>query len=195
MDIKDGFATSSKEHLRSLVRVHELDEITSNGGKDRSATRNTPGNWSVKDRTSYAKNLHLGREDDIVKIMQVEGAKCINHLRTHRSEGVTEPGRDGPGPVGPAHPGGRFAPPFLAPEGSSTLKPWRRRHSTGREPFAPGGHPQARERREISEGRSSTLKEAPSRGKEGRHRRKGNHDQRCYVQHFAGVISLFVHGL
>jgi hypothetical protein len=29
MNIKDGFATSSKEHLRSLVRVHELDEITS----------------------------------------------------------------------------------------------------------------------------------------------------------------------
>jgi hypothetical protein len=43
MDIKDGFATSSKEHLQSLVRVHELDEITSNGGKDRSPTRNTPG--------------------------------------------------------------------------------------------------------------------------------------------------------
>jgi hypothetical protein len=42
MDIKDGFVTSSKEHLRSLVRVHELDEITSNGGKDRSAIRNTP---------------------------------------------------------------------------------------------------------------------------------------------------------
>jgi hypothetical protein len=38
MDIKDGFTTSSKEHLRSLVRVDELDEITSNGGKDRSAT-------------------------------------------------------------------------------------------------------------------------------------------------------------
>jgi hypothetical protein len=43
MDIKDGFATSSKEHLRSLVHVHELDEITSIGGKDQSATRNTPG--------------------------------------------------------------------------------------------------------------------------------------------------------
>jgi hypothetical protein len=43
MDIKDGFATGSKEHLRSLVPVHELDEITSNGGKDRSAMRNTPG--------------------------------------------------------------------------------------------------------------------------------------------------------
>jgi hypothetical protein len=77
MDIKDGFATSSKEHLRSLVRVHELDEITSNGGNGRSATRNTPGDWSVKDRTSCAENLHLGRGDDIVKIMQVEGAKCI----------------------------------------------------------------------------------------------------------------------
>jgi hypothetical protein len=38
MDITDGFATSSKEHLRILVRVHEIDEITSNGGKDRSAT-------------------------------------------------------------------------------------------------------------------------------------------------------------
>jgi hypothetical protein len=43
MDIKDGFATSSKENLRSLVRVHELDEITFYGGEDRSATRNTPG--------------------------------------------------------------------------------------------------------------------------------------------------------
>jgi hypothetical protein len=77
MDIKDGFATSSKEHLRSLIRVHELDEITSNGGKDQSATRNTPGDESVKVRTSCVENLHLGLEDDIVKIMQVEGAKCI----------------------------------------------------------------------------------------------------------------------
>jgi hypothetical protein len=39
--------------------------------------RNTPGDRSVKDRTSCAENLHLGCEDDIVKIMQVEGAKCI----------------------------------------------------------------------------------------------------------------------
>jgi hypothetical protein len=34
MDIKDGFTTNSKEQLHSLVRVHEIDEITSNGGKD-----------------------------------------------------------------------------------------------------------------------------------------------------------------
>jgi hypothetical protein len=42
MDIKDGFTTSSKEQLHSLVRVHELDEITSNGGKDRSVTKEHP---------------------------------------------------------------------------------------------------------------------------------------------------------
>jgi hypothetical protein len=42
MDIKDGFTTSSKNHLQSLVRVHELDEITSNGVKDRSATKEHP---------------------------------------------------------------------------------------------------------------------------------------------------------
>jgi hypothetical protein len=42
MGIEDGFTTSSKEHLRSLVRVHELDEITSNGGKDRSIPKEHP---------------------------------------------------------------------------------------------------------------------------------------------------------
>jgi hypothetical protein len=42
MDIKDGFTTSSKEQLRSLVRVHELHEITSNGGKDRSVIKEHP---------------------------------------------------------------------------------------------------------------------------------------------------------
>jgi hypothetical protein len=42
MDIRDRFTTSSKEQLRSLVRVHELDEITSNGGKDRSVTKEHP---------------------------------------------------------------------------------------------------------------------------------------------------------
>jgi hypothetical protein len=69
-----------------------------------------------------------------------------NLMRTHESEGATELGRGGPRPVGPVHFGGRFDPPFLAPEGFSTLKPWRRRQSTRGEPFAPGGRPQARER-------------------------------------------------
>jgi hypothetical protein len=43
MDIKDGFATSSKEHLWSLVRVHELDEITSMVARTEVLRRNTPG--------------------------------------------------------------------------------------------------------------------------------------------------------
>jgi hypothetical protein len=71
MDIKDGSTTSSKEQLRSPVRVHELDEITSNGGKNRSVTKEHP-------RGLKRKRLDLGREDGIVKIVQVEGAKCIN---------------------------------------------------------------------------------------------------------------------
>jgi hypothetical protein len=33
---------SSKEQLQSLVCVHELDEITPNGGKDRSVTKEHP---------------------------------------------------------------------------------------------------------------------------------------------------------
>jgi hypothetical protein len=48
MDIKDRFTTSSKEHLWSLVRVHELDEITSNGGKDRNATKEHPRGLKCK---------------------------------------------------------------------------------------------------------------------------------------------------
>jgi hypothetical protein len=63
------------------------------------------------------------------------------------------------GPAGLAHSGGRFGPPFLAPEGSSTLKSWRCRHSQG-EPFTPGGHPQARER-----GGRSPEEDHPSRRK------------------------------
>jgi hypothetical protein len=77
MEIKGGFTTSSKENLWSLVLVHELDEITSNGGKDRSAMKEHPRGLKRKSRTSCAENLHLGRQDDIVKIMQVEGEKCI----------------------------------------------------------------------------------------------------------------------
>jgi hypothetical protein len=42
MDTKDGFTTSSREQLRSLVRVQEIDEITSNGGEDRSVTKEHP---------------------------------------------------------------------------------------------------------------------------------------------------------
>jgi hypothetical protein len=147
--------------------------------------RNTPGDWSVKDRTSCTENLHLGREDDIVKIMQMEGAKCIITWGPKGVKGRSSRARMGmgrsaqagrPGPVP-----GLVWPPFLAPKGSSTLSPWRRCHSRNRDPFAPRGHPQARERREISGGGSTISKEAPTSGEEGRHRRKGDHDQQCYV--------------
>jgi hypothetical protein len=35
--------------------------------------RNIPEDGSVKDRTSCKENLHLGPENDIVKIVQMEG--------------------------------------------------------------------------------------------------------------------------
>jgi hypothetical protein len=41
MDI-NGFTTSSKEQLRILVRVYDLDEITSNCSKDQSVTKEHP---------------------------------------------------------------------------------------------------------------------------------------------------------
>jgi hypothetical protein len=140
--------------------------------------RNTLGDWSVKERTSCAENLHLGREDDIVKIMHVERAKWINAWGPTGAKGRPNRAEVGPGwsaQAGPAHFGDRFGPPFLAPEGSSTLKPWRHRHSTGREPFAPRGHPQTREReeedlrREINHLEGSThtwrRRKTPSEGK------------------------------
>jgi hypothetical protein len=114
--------------------------------KDRSATKEHPrglkrkwSNFMCREPPTWTWGWHRQNHAS-------GRGKVHNHLRTHGSEGVTEPGRDGPGPVGPDHFGGRFGPPFLAPEGSSTLKSWRRRHSQRGEPFAPGGHPQARER-------------------------------------------------
>jgi hypothetical protein len=148
--------------------------------------RNTPGDWSIKDRTSCAENLHLGREDHIIKIMQVEGAKCIitwgpTGVKGDRT-GLKWAWAGRPRPAGPAHFGGRLGPPFHAPEGSSTLNPGgaaiRRGGSHSHQEAI---HKLERERREISGGGSTTSKEAPASGEEGRHHRKGDHDQRCYV--------------
>jgi hypothetical protein len=170
MDIKDGFAISSKEHLRSLVRVHELDEITSNGGKDWSATKEHPRGLKRKRPNFMHGEPPSWREDDSVKIMQVEGAKCIITWGPTGAKGRwTGPrwawaGR--PRPEGPAHSGGRFDPPFLAPEGSSTLKPWRRRHSRHGESHS---HQEGDLRGEINHLDGSTHKwrrrKAPSEGK------------------------------
>jgi hypothetical protein len=102
MDIKDGFTTSSKEQLRSLVRVHELDEITSNGGKDRSVTKEHPRglkrkrpNFMQGEPPSWTRGLHRQNSAS-------GGGKVHKCIRTHGREGATEPSWDGPRPVGPS---------------------------------------------------------------------------------------------
>jgi hypothetical protein len=161
MDIKDGFATSSKEHLRSLVRVHELDEITSNGGKDRSVTKEHPRGLKHKRPNLHGEppswtwgwhrqNYASGR------------GKVHKYMKTHRSEGATESGRGGPRPADPTHFGGQLGPPFLAPEGSLTLKPWRRHHRRGEShSHQEAIHKLERERREISGGGSPARRKHP----------------------------------
>jgi hypothetical protein len=112
--------------------------------------RNTPGDSSLKDRTSCTENLHLGREDDIVKIMQVEGAKCINawgptgaKRRPNRAEmGLGRSAQAGrPSPLR-----GSIRPPFPCTRRIFNPKALEAPPFAEREPFVPGGHLQARER-------------------------------------------------
>jgi hypothetical protein len=121
MDIKDGFTTSSKEQLRSLVRVYELDEITPNGGKDRSVTKEHPRGLKRKrpdfmqgEPPSWTRGRHHQNSAN-------GGGEVHKYMRTHGSEGATEPGRDGPGPIGPSRrawptPGVSSAPLFSHPK-------------------------------------------------------------------------------
>jgi hypothetical protein len=104
MDIKDGVTTSSKEQLRSLVRIYELDKITPSGGKDRSVTKEHPRGLKRKrldfmqgeppswTRYSHRQNGASG------------GGKVHKYMRTRMSEGATEQGQDGHGLVGPSRP-------------------------------------------------------------------------------------------
>jgi hypothetical protein len=48
MDKKDGVTTSSKEQMRSPIRVQVHDEITPTGGKDRSVTKEYPRGLKCK---------------------------------------------------------------------------------------------------------------------------------------------------
>jgi hypothetical protein len=149
--------------------------------------RNIPEDWSVEDRTSCKENIHLGCEDDIVKMVQVEGANCINTWGPTGPKGrPNQPGwawAGRSGPAGLAHSGGRFDPPFLAREDSSTLSCWRRRHSREGEPFAWEVVHKLEREEERDRSREGSLysKEAPTSGGEGRHRRKRHHYQRCYA--------------
>jgi hypothetical protein len=94
MDIKDGVATSSKEQLRSPVRVREHDEITPKCGKDRSVTNEHP-------RGLKRKRPNFMREDPPLDARMTSsncangGGKVHKVNRTHVREGATEPGRNG----------------------------------------------------------------------------------------------------
>jgi hypothetical protein len=77
MDIKDGFTTSSNEQLRSRVHVHEVDEIPSNGGKDRSAMKEHPRGLKCKRPDFMKTEPPSWTQGGHHKIVQVEGAKCI----------------------------------------------------------------------------------------------------------------------
>jgi hypothetical protein len=120
MDTKDGFTTSSKEQMRSPIHVWEHDEITPKGGKDQGVTKEHPwglkrkrSNFMREDPPSWTRGWH--RQNDAI-----EGGKVQNVKRTHGSEGTTELGQDGLGPVGPGRPAWPISeavrPPFLEHE-------------------------------------------------------------------------------
>jgi hypothetical protein len=75
MDKRDGVTTSSKEQMRSSVRVRVQGEITSKGGKDQGAMMDHPQGLRRKVRTSCEKTPYLDRGDDDLKMTQIKGAK------------------------------------------------------------------------------------------------------------------------
>jgi hypothetical protein len=76
MEKRDGVTTSSKEQMRSSVRVRMQGEITSKGGKDQGAMTDHPRGLRRKVRTSCEKPSYLDHEDDDLKMTQIKGAKC-----------------------------------------------------------------------------------------------------------------------
>jgi hypothetical protein len=75
MDKRDGVTTSSKEQMRSSVRVQVQGEITSKGGKDQGGTMDHPRGLRHKVQTSYEKTPYLDRRDDDLKMTQIKGEK------------------------------------------------------------------------------------------------------------------------
>jgi hypothetical protein len=75
MDKRDGVTTSSKEQMRSSVRVRMQGEITSKGGKDQGGTADHPRGLRRKVQTSYEKTPCLDHGDDDLKMTQIKGAK------------------------------------------------------------------------------------------------------------------------
>jgi hypothetical protein len=109
--------------------------------------RNTPRDWSVKDRTSCTENLHLGREDDIIKTMKVEGAKFIITWGPTRAKGRLNRAELGLGRSGRPSPLlSSVRPPFTCTRRIFNPKTLEALPFAGREPFAQRGHQQAIER-------------------------------------------------
>jgi hypothetical protein len=75
MDKRDGVTTSSKEHMRSSVRVRVQGEFTSKGGKDQDDTTDHPRGLRPKVRTSCEKTPYLDHGDDNLKMTENKGAK------------------------------------------------------------------------------------------------------------------------
>jgi hypothetical protein len=135
MDIKDEVTTNSKEQLRSLVRVWELDEITPKGGKDQSVTKeHTWGlkrkrpNFMREDPPSWTRGWHRQNgANGGGKCIMTRGPTCAKGRPNRAEMGLrrsAQASRPGPSPR-------RFGPPFLEREDESTLNKWRRHHSQG----------------------------------------------------------------
>jgi hypothetical protein len=75
MDKRDGVTTSSKERMRSSVRVRLLGEITSKGGKDQGGMMDHPRGLRRNVRTSCEKTPYLDRGDHDLKMTKIKGAK------------------------------------------------------------------------------------------------------------------------
>jgi hypothetical protein len=79
MDKRDGVTTSSKEQMRSSVRVRMQGKITSKGVKDQGATTDHPEDLYVKFRLHARRPpIYLDRGDDDLKMTQIKGLspKC-----------------------------------------------------------------------------------------------------------------------
>jgi hypothetical protein len=90
MDLRDIVTRSSKEQMRSPIRVQMQGEITRKGGKDQGVTIEHPWGLERKDWTSCKKTPYLKCRNDVTKMMQ--GVKVQNDERTHMEEGASEPG-------------------------------------------------------------------------------------------------------
>jgi hypothetical protein len=173
--------------LRSLVRVYELDEITSNGGKDWSVTKENPGGSKCKrpgfmqgEPLSWTRGWHRQNSAN------GGGTKYINTWGPTGAKGW--PNRAGmglgrsaqAGQLGPLQ--GRSTLLFLHPK---ILQPKVRGGATIRKTDS-HSHREAIHKLEIEVGDHLgkgwlNSKEAPTSGEEGRHCRKRHHDQRWHV--------------